>query len=321
MDIEEVIRGTQELLLNNSEWIKRYEGYADKLLANNVFIKSNKKSFNRFSQLYYYISTTNAKKAKTKLLLDVRYRGQSVATLKADGNNNTISTKEQFNKNKRDFDCDIQLDDIPWIDKQASEFRKFFRDRDNSRNNTEKNKKNEEHNVENLLLSEFSKGTSYNKEITGIQPINICGIRFGMPTPLSASNHKALKYAKQYGGGIDIFARTRKGSAAYLNVIEVKDENNPNEPPKDALKQAIQYAVFIHELLRSDSGKNWYEIFGNSGAIPKKLTIRAVCAMPDNYVDKTFEKQSFLIGDDKIECHYIYFKYDGKQLSEFQTSL
>lgn len=298
----------------------RYKGYSENLIANKDLIISNRGSFNQFPPLYFYISTTNAKNANSKLLLDVRYRGQSVATLKVINHDITISTKQQDAKNKRDFNCNIKLKDIAWQEKEVREFRTFFKKRPNSRNNSS-NKRNEEHNVESLLLSEFSKKNSKSKQIIGIQPIKICGIRFGMPTPISASNHKKLKYAKQYGGGIDIFARTGKGRATYLTVIEVKDENNPKEPPKDALKQAIQYAVFIRELLRSDCGKNWYKIFGFSGEIPQKLKLRAVCAMPDDNADKSFGKQTYQIGHDKIECHYIYFKYDGKQLSNFQTSL
>jgi hypothetical protein len=321
MNIENIIKEAQELLLNNSEWKNRYNGYADNLLANIDVIKSNRSRFNEFPPLYFYISTTNANSAKTKLLLDVRYRGQSVATLKANKNSITISTKRQDDKNLRDFNCKIKLNDIPWQETQVSEFRKFFKNRANSRNDNDKNKKNEEHNVENLLLLEYSKRVSDNKQITGIQPVKICGNRFGMPTPISASNHKALRYANQYGGGIDIFARTGRGLATYLTVIEVKDENNSKEPPGDALKQSIQYAVFIRELLRSDCGENWHKIFGFNGAIPKNLTIRAVCAMPNDNSDQSFAKQTYLIGVDKIECHYIYFKYDGKQLSDFQTSL
>ena len=315
MRIIDIIKEAQDLLLKNSEWQNRYKGYADNVIANIAFIKLNRNRFNEFSPLYFYISTTNAKNAKTKLSLDVRYRGQSVATLKANQNDIAISTKDQDDKNLRDFNCDINLNDISWRETQVSEFRKFFKNRQNSRN-TGNNKKNEEHNVESLLLSEFSKRNSKSKQITGIQPIKIGGIRFGMPTPISASNHKALKYSKQSGGGIDIFTRTGKGRATYLTVIEVKDENNSKEPPKDALKQAIQYAVFIRELLRSDCGDNWYKIFGFSGIIPNILTIRTVCA-----IDKSFAKQTYLIGNDKIECHYVYFKYDGKQLSDFQTSL
>ena len=320
MNIIDVIKEAQDLLSKNSEWKHRYKGYAENLIANVNVIKLNRNRFNEFPPLYFYISTTNAKSAKTKLLLDIRYRGQSVATLKANQNDITISSKKQDDKNLRDFNCNIKLNDISWQEKQVSEFRTFFKKRPNSRNNGN-NKKNEEHNVENLLLSEFSKRNSKNKQIIGIQPLKICGNRFGMPTPLSASDHNKLSYSNQYGGGIDIFARTGKGRATYLTVIEVKDENNPKEPPKDALKQAIQYAVFIRELLRSDCGESWYKIFGFSGAIPKKLTLRAVCAMPDDNADKSFEKQTIQIGNDKIECHYIYFKYNGQQLSDFQTSL
>ena len=321
MNIVDIIKEVQDLLLSNSEWKNRYNVYAENLLANIDIIKSNRSRFNEFPPLYFYISTTKAKNAKKKLLLDVRYRGQSVATLKANKNNITISTKEKNDKNLRDFNCHIKLNDISWQETQVCEFRKFFKNRDNSRNNNDKNKKNEEHNVENLLLSEFSKRISHNKQIIGIQPVKICGNRFGMPTPISASDHKTLKYASQYGGGIDIFARTGRGLATYLTLIEVKDENNSKEPPEDALKQAIQYAVFIRELLRSDCGENWYKIFGFNGAIPKNLTIRAVCALPNDNSDQSFAKQTFLVGIDKIECHYIYFKYDGKQLSDFQTSL
>jgi hypothetical protein len=321
MNLENVIKEAQELLCNNPEWKNRYKGYADNLLANIDVIKSNRSSrFNEFKPLYFYISTTNAKNAKTKLILDVRYRGQSVATLKANNNSITISTQQQDNNNLRDFNCDIKLKDIPWQETEASEFRKFFKNRANSRND-KKNKKNEEHNVESLLLTEFSKRNSHNKQITGIQPVKICGNRFGMPTPIKASNHKAIDYSKQNGGGIDIFARTGKGHATYLTVIEVKDENNYKEPPLDALIQAIQYAVFIRELLRSDCGAIWYKIFGFTGTVPKKLKIRVAFAMPDDNADKAFAKKSYPIGEDKIECHYIYFKYDGKQLSDFQTSL
>jgi hypothetical protein len=143
-----------------------------------------------------------------------------------------------------------------------------------------------------------------------------------MPTPISASNHKApLKYSKSKGGGIDILARTGRGPHATLTVIEVKDENTDKEPPEAALKQAIQYAVFIRELLRSDCGEAWYKIFGFTGGIPKNLKIRVACAMPDDNLDKSFAKKTCSIGSDTIECHYIYFKYDGKRLSDFQTSL
>lgn len=318
----ETIKDARDLLLGNPEWVKRYAGYADLLIVNGDFIRAYGKRFREFPPLYFYISTTYAKGAKSKLKLDVRYRGQIVAVLKANENEITLSTvKSKIKTNYRDFSFEKEFDNALWNGDEASEFRRFFRDRDNSRLVKNNNKRNEEHNVQDLLLTEFSKRSGVNKQLLDIQPVKIGGRRYGMPTPLSASNHNELGYSGKSGGGIDVFARTGKGKATYLTVIEVKDENKPDERPAAALKQAIQYAVFIRELLRSESGEKWYKLFGFNGAIPKRLVIRAVCAMPDDKVDKSFANQRYPIEHDIIECHYMYFKYDGKQLSEFQSSL
>lgn len=323
MNISDTIEKAQALLLaNKAEWEKRYTDYATSMLSNENCIKTNRRKFREQAPLRYYISTTNAKGARSALLLDVRYRGQSVAQLKTSKNDVTISTKGKNMTNLRDFDCEIELNDISWNESDAQKFRRFFKSRENTRNR-KNNKGNEEHNIESLLLSEFSKRNSKAKHILGIQPVKFCGIRFGMPTPISASDHKKpLKYAKQNGGGIDVFARTGIGGrSTYLTIIEVKDENKSDEPPTDALKQAIQYAVFIRELLRSDCGEAWYKIFGFKGKIPKTLNIRVACAMPDNILDQSFAKTVYPIGSDCIECHYIYFKHDGLRFSNFQTSL
>ena len=153
--------------------------------------------------------------------------------------------------------------------------------------------------------------------------MKLFGIKFSMPTPLSASHHsKPTKYTKSYRGAIDIFARTGKGGKnTYLTVIEVKVINNSKVRPQNALKQGIQYAVFIRELLRSEKGQDWYSIFGFSGKLPKKLKIRVACAMPDDFIDKSFANKKHGVGCDEIECHYIYFKYNGKRITNFQSSL
>jgi hypothetical protein len=325
MIMENVINEVQVLLSYNNEWVERYKKYAEKMKGNMGFFEENRKKFYESRPLHFYITTTNAKNS-TNLILDMRYGGQSVATLKANKENISLYTVGKDENNYRDFNCEIKLDkNIKWGDTNASKFRSFFKNRDYSRNKTNNNKRNEEHFVEHLLLTEFSKRNANDKPILGIQPIKFCGIRFGIPTPISASDHKKVTYAYQMGGGIDILARTGRGKhSTYLTVIEVKDENIKQEPPKEALKQAIQYAVFIRELLRSEIGKDWYEIFGFKGNIPKNLTIRVACAMPykdDNDMDKSFEKSIYPIGNDKIECHYIYFQYDGKKIDNFHTSL
>lgn len=323
--MKDAIDEAQKLLLENKDkWVPRYKGYAEEINKKKTNIKYLRQTFREWEPLSFYISTTNIKKTKKSLFLDVRYKGQSVATLKATQNSITLSTKSnkdvKNNTNLRDFNCSIRLNDDKWLDDKAAEFRKYF-SKNPPRLRVKDNKGNEEHNVESLLLTEFSKKIGKNKQILGIQPIKIGEIRFAMPTPISASDHKkTLTYPKK-GGGIDIFARTGKGSSTFLTVIEVKDQNKNTEPPTDALKQAIQYAVFIRELLRSECGQDWYNIFGFSGNVPNKLKIRVACAMPDDILEKSFAGNIYSIGNDELECHYIYFKYDGKQVSNFQTSL
>ncbi|MDR2924258.1 MAG: hypothetical protein LBU85_13090 [Treponema sp.] len=326
MNIDTIIKEAQNLLLQNSkEWEPRFNGYAENLLANirNKTHPLYARQFKEYPPLRFYISTSKIKKYDSPVFLDVRYRGQSVATLKTSSKGITISTRTIDKTNLRDFNCKIKLFNEDWRSPLASDFRSFFKNRPNSRNKTVDNKGNEEHYAESLLLTEFSKQSSTNKQLLNIQPVKLFGMKFSMPTPLSASHHsKPVKYTKSYRGAIDIFARTGKGGKdTYLTVIEVKIENDSKVTPQNALKQGIQYAVFIRELLRSEKGQDWYEIFGFSGKLPKKLKIRVACAMPDNFIDTSFANKKYSIGCDEIECHYIYFKYNGKKLFDFKSSL
>lgn len=84
------------------------------------------------------------------------------------------------------------------------------------------------------------------KTIKNMEPVTISRVRFPMPTPLKASDHTTVTYAKQYGGGIDVFARAGTGGInTTLCIMELMDENKSSEPPKDAIKQAFVYTTFI----------------------------------------------------------------------------
>lgn len=191
-----------------------------------------------------------------------------------------LDTKKYNELNERDFDCKVFLSKVDWKGNKAKKFRSHFKNREQVRN-IETNRGNEEHRIESLLLSEFSK--TKDKALPFIKPVAIAKIRFPMPTPLSASNHKQIKYSGIYGGGIDILARTGTGGrATNLCIMELKDENIKKELPKNVIKQALTYATFIRELLRSDSGQDWWKLFGFRGNIPQKLVLFATCVMPSN---------------------------------------
>ena len=60
----------------------------------------------------------------------------------------------------------------------------------------------------------------------------------------------------------------------------LKDENTKSEPPHKAVCQAIAYATFLRELIRSESGQKWWNFFGFGGNIPKELSLKAIIIMP-----------------------------------------
>ncbi len=306
IDWQKTILQTKHELDKHSEWRARYEGYADEITGNIDIIKSIRRRFREWEPLKFYINVTNAKKAKSTVWLDIRFLGQKIGDLKCTAKEIKISTDNCESTNKRDFGCDISLSSVDWDSTKAREFRRYFRDL--LRNGFTQNKGNEEHRIESLILSELSRKND--KILRNMAPVTINNVRFPMPTPLKASDHSTVTYAKQYGGGIDVFARAGTGGVnTTLCIMELKDENKPSEPPKDAIKQALVYTTFIRKLLLSQSGDKWWKLFGFNGAVPDKLVLNAVCVMPSNSNnDLTFKDQELNIGDDDIaKLQYIYF--------------
>lgn len=325
-EINDTVFETLGLVRMNEEWRGRYREYASVITDNLEYIKQARKSFREWSPLKFYINITNAKRASNRLTLGVRYNGQEVAELIFNKTKsetpmlNTTSNKYD-EKNADYFDWHKSLDRVDWRGADAKAFRTFFRN--NPQRKGSSAKQNEEHRIESLLLSEFSRNKSAEKALPYIQPVKVGGIRFPMPTPIRASDHKKIKYSEASGGGIDILTRVGKsGSSAKLCIIELKDENNSREPAIEAIKQAAAYAVFIRELLRSESGSEWWKLFGFNKPLPGKLTLFAACAMPsrgdNNY---TFANKEIHIEEDVIRLHYIYFREANNSISSVESSL
>jgi hypothetical protein len=321
-----IVNDVQSLLINNNEWMVRYDSYAEKISKNNYDIGIARKMFHEWKPLHVYLSITNAKNATNYLKFQLRYLGQAVADLKANMKTQQviIDTSNYDHLNIRDFNCSIKLHKELWDGKQASIFRKYFIDRENNGEprNVKLNKRNEEHRIESLLISEFKKTNSKAKKIKNIRPVQLSDFRFPMTTPISASNHQKIHYAGQYGGGIDILARAGKGLNTELCIIELKDENTKKESPEEVLKQAVAYTTFIRQLLRSEKGEKWWELFGFNRKLPEKLVLNAVCAMPSNGMDKkSFANNEIKIDSDIIKLHYLYFIEDKNTITQIDTSL
>ena len=329
---KETIVKTRELLRqhnNKLDWEKHWEQYAEKISKYLPHISKMRKQFHEWAPLYLYMTTSDAKQAGRTIRFTLRYNGQEVAELKVRNNVTVISTatgeKDNYNQsNKHDFDCMIELPPkgCSWKGEQARKFRRHF----TVKSKDDKSGAKPEHRLESLLLTEFSKRLAP-KALTGIQPVRIAGVRYPMPTPLAACNHGIVEYTGPRGGGIDILARVGRSGKTNLCIIELKDQNKTSEPAWHALEQAIKYAVFIRELLRSKSGAKWWKLFGFGGQRPKNLTLYAACAMPNiPNADQSFkDHEEYLVdesdpmhGGDKIKLHYIYFEecdykeYKGK---------
>lgn len=325
-EVSDTVSEALRLVRANDEWIGRYREYARTITNNLDDIKQARKAFREWSPLKFYLNVTNAKKASSRLVLGVRYQGQEVAELilnKAKSETPALNTaaNDYDKKNAGYFGWHKSLNMVDWRGTEAKAFRTFFKN--NPPRIGSSAKRNEEHRIESLLLSEFSKNKSAEKALPNIQPVKIGGIRFPMPTPISASNHKKIKYSNIYGGGIDILTRVGKsGRSAKLCVIELKDENDPKESAIEVIKQASAYAAFIRELLRSESGGDWWKLFGFSKPLPKKLTLYAACAMPSGEGnDYSFADKEIRIEEDVIRFHYIYFREADHSISSVESSL
>jgi hypothetical protein len=315
---ENTISSVQGLLEKNPEWVSRYAEYARKINAKTKDIKENKQKFHERPPLYLYM---NVSAAKSHITFSLRYRGQNVAKLKVGKDKITISTEGFDVENKRDFKYDIKLKDCDWRSPEAVFFRRHF----SGNNQRTKNSpmQNEEHRLESLLLTEFSKRSSKNKLLCNIQPIKLANLaRFQMPTPLSASNMKKVKYSKQYGGGIDIISRIGTGRTTKICIMELKKENISKEQPTKAIQQGLAYATFIRELLRSNSGEEWWKIFGFKGKLPEHIELYVVCVMPSTVNnDKSFAGNIIKNDQDSFHLHYIYFREENNKLRDIETSL
>lgn len=329
------INCVQTLLKNNTEWRERYRNYIAKLCPDTLIrFKEAEKQFSVPAPFYLYMSLSTAvhRCSSSKTTFELRFHGQSVAEInvKKQSLNDVcvyISVKCPKTYLTNAFTAAQMSDELQrlikysamrnlsWRSEEAKDFRKIYAELEKKLNSDSavKSKLSQpEPDMECALLKNYSQKSSANKEILNIQPVMIgdTNARFQMPTPIKASEAKNgidfIKYSEK-GGGIDILARIGNGRSTKLAVLELKDSYSKGEPAEKAIHQAIAYATFIRELLRSESGEKWWEFFGFGGDIPQKLEIKAIIVMPSYDNAKTdFGGKELSVGNDVIKLGYIY---------------
>lgn len=319
-NLKEITEKTQRLLDAErvSDWEERFSKYISTIEKNNKN-KVAGRAFHKPVGLSLYSSVSRSGKS-----YDLRFRGQSVGTI-TESLDGKVTLKPNNKKNGEYFGLSLEQDAVDWNSEEAEAFRRHFRKLNKSFTSPsdceeKKMPKSEEHRVENRLLYEFNKKSSNVKTLCNIQPIKLYDCFFQMPTPLKASTH-APEYQKK-GGGIDILARIKhKDGGSRLCIMEVKDENVSNEPQSAAMCQAVTYAVFIANLLRSASGQHWWDFLmgrhsGVSKEIPEHVDLEVVTIMPEPEGDinegNTIDNTTLQLERLNITLHCCALYYDKK---------
>lgn len=303
-DLEYIANEVRQWLQKDNSWVKRFSDYADKICNMETTIKEIKKSFHKSPNLNLYTCISDIKNKG----INIRYKGESVGYIKKDDKLKLLTVKKEcFNWNK-ELNCD-------WDSPEATEFRKYFSQ------NIECNRQTE-HNFESMLIEEFAKRNSKDKELCYIQPVRIYNeLAFQMTTALKASDKEIRMATNARAGGIDILARVKHGTETNLCVIELKKDVLKDDKGADIVRaQGLAYAVFLRELLRSSCGEEWYKIFGYSGKIPEKLIINVCIAMPEGEYKPKVEPKDIKIGNDILSFKSLFFE-TKETITSIKTNL
>ena len=319
MKLDTIIDTAERLLSQHNEWKNRYKGYREALCKQSEAQLHNRKLIRVKAPLYLYSSISKAINSVCEY--DLRYKGQSIATVKVQKDNAIALIPN--NSIAPYFGYQTPLP-CHWHSTEGRRFRKHFYDLPNTIEG-----KSAEHALENSILAEFSKRSSQEKSLLNIQSITLNTLYFQMPTPFSASG-KTLKYSAHAGGGIDVMARIRvKGKATNANsepiLFELKDENKAAEPVEKAMCQALAYGVFMAQLLTED--KAWLKLFGFNG---NPDTLHVCTLMPNGGKDDAAFQAALSrlspihVGDYRLQLHTLFFDphaYKSNQRFKFSGSL
>ena len=308
-----------------SLWQKAYNRYAHDIKANTNKYELNAKKFQVNAPLTVYSSIGKVMTEKSTTAYDLRFAGQSVGEIQVNYKGEVLLyvTEKQasYAKDNFGFKKSSPLDGVDWHKAEAAvDFRKAYQ-----ADSTQKaNVKSEEHRIENFLLKEFAKKTrAEEKKLCNIQPVRLGGKFFQLTTTLKASTHeptfsindKNPEKPGATGGGIDIFARVRHSTKeSRIAIIELKDENDDKEPQKVVMTQAITYATFVAYLLRSESGKDWYNIFRENFEIekdvPEELILDVVTLMPEGTSEEGDLTDIRISDNATLQLYTLYYKRD-----------
>jgi hypothetical protein len=300
---------------NEDEFEKKLNDWLRVLEKGEKLISRARKQFHQWEPLRVYVSVTKAK-SNSRVLFSLRFFGQEVAELFVEDGKVTLRLEKRHSeKNRKYFGCTLKEGDYNWNDKEAKDFRSYFKKLASHEKGIPEVKMCE-HRIESKFIQEMLKPSGkFGLSDLKIRPVTIGGCPLQFPVPISASTGRPEKSK----GNIDILARHQdKDNKTRLSVWELKKPNTYNH----AASQAYIYALTLLQVLRhTKNASKWYKIFGYKSLIPKKLEIEAVVAITSNQKEK-FNKEktelkkntSFEIDGDKIELYAAYYTEEAQSI-------
>lgn len=295
--LKDTIESTQKIIETQAGVLfNNYDKPINLLLENKQLLEQFKKATKDYDSLQFYL---NEVKQPDLLTITTKCKGIDIATIAINKEKTTISTETQDKSNMEQFKCDIQLKDEDLKSIQAKRFLEFFK-----QDFKLKNKPNKE-NQEAMLLAEFSKTSSYDKILTGIQPIKYGTLYYPIPIMM---NQKKMEY-------INILARTK---VRKITIIEVMSEDQELD---SILTQATAKATMLLNILNGEHGDRWYKIFGFHGAKPSHLTIKVCIAVPKSSKIKEFEPFTIQTENEALDYRYLQFENDAEKVTAIKSNV
>lgn len=295
--LKDTIESTQKIIETQAGVLfNNYDKPINLLLENKQLLEQFKKATKDYDSLQFYL---NEVKQPDLLTITTKCKGIDIATIAINKEKTTISTETQDKSNMEQFKCDIQLKDEDLKSIQAKRFLEFFK-----QDFKLKNKPNKE-NQEAMLLAEFSKTSSYDKILTGIQPIKYGTLFYPIPIMM---NQKKMEY-------INILARTK---VRKITIIEVMSEDQELD---SILTQATAKATMLLNILNGEHGDRWYKIFGFHGAKPSHLTIKVCIAVPKSSKIKEFEPFTIQTENRALDYRYLQFENDAEKVTAIKSNV
>lgn len=300
--LKETIEQTQKKIEQIKEWQVSYDKQVNIMLEHRELLKQFYKTCKQYDEYVQFYIVEISPTPPHLFKIQARYMGQPISTItiSKDGTT-TISTEEYNDTNKKTFNCSIQLKDEEMNTKDSIKFMGFF----NKPNIPLKAKINELAKTESMLLAEFSKTSSIDKLLTGIQPIKFENLYYSIPVIADIAKTVEIKNLTR--------TKIRK-----ITIMEIMGDTDTQDI---ALSRATTKAVFLLNLLATEQGKQWYKVMGFHGQKPNYPIIKiCLTATKDKKIQK-FTPERYALENGALEYHYMEFETDKTKLTSIKTSL